>query len=568
VSTDVTESVVVLRIGGVVRTEVNVSDWPAPELSSNASYTLCKKITDGNPYDDWEGGIPGNFIQVAYADDGTAPDCGGSNRFVLPHPGIHFSTPDPTNTVVLNDLDVEVVMLNVLAANSFDPSGVDAALVVTEWNAPCAADTMVANKGTDGDVFISYKGAFYRYERRLKSLDNTVEAPSHFAASFNESMVSSCPSAVQSFLTKGKCVRQGNCAPPAFFTATVSLSDANLRAMYNISERHVHYITGLRLENHFAYSPCSPESGYSRWRKLNSTCPAPTPLDATTLASLVAALSASTDNNEFIRDINPPSGTCTTEMGGVSAIGAQVEVDGMCFEQVHPDAYSVRDFNYWAELHFGGRAAIEHWAESGSAELQFPTSHPMSRWEQYKHRLSYLGRLGDDVSFSALPTEVQTVEIATYFGAATDSARQSDSVLACGSPGEVGNKPWLGDHFEFIEATDWTLAQLGQDFPHTPRVARSLVVDNVAFNAKDQLRQRIAWALSQIFTIAMPGTQRQHVTECWLNYYDIFTRHAFGNFKDIVREVAYSPMMGEFLTHVNNRAYASSNTYPDENFAR
>ena len=41
-------------------------------------------------------------------------------------------------------------------------------------------------------------------------------------------------------------------------------------------------------------------------------------------------------------------------------------------------------------------------------------------------------------------------------------------------------------------------------------------------------------------------------------------RHAFGHFRDIVRDVAYSPSMGEFLTHVNNKAYAVAGTYPDE----
>jgi uncharacterized protein (DUF1800 family) len=93
-------------------------------------------------------------------------------------------------------------------------------------------------------------------------------------------------------------------------------------------------------------------------------------------------------------------------------------------------------------------------------------------------------------------------------------------------------------------------------------------MENVHVKAEDQLRHRVAWALSQIYTIATPGTQRQHLAECWINYYDIFTRNAFGNIRDIVREVAYSPMMGEFLTHVNNKGYAASGSYPDENFAR
>lgn len=51
-------------------------------------------------------------------------------------------------------------------------------------------------------------------------------------------------------------------------------------------------------------------------------------------------------------------------------------------------------------------------------------------------------------------------------------------------------------------------------------------------------------------------------------YYDIFVRHAFGSYRDVMREVAHSPLMGEYLTFRGNQAYATSNSSPDENFAR
>jgi hypothetical protein len=82
----------------------------------------------------------------------------------------------------------------------------------------------------------------------------------------------------------------------------------------------------------------------------------------------------------------------------------------------------------------------------------------------------------------------------------------------------------------------------------------------------------VRWYMSVVYCplvyVRRAGTQRQHITEVWLQYYDIFTRHAFGNIRDVVRDVAYSPMMGEFLTHKNNKAYAAAGTFPDENFAR
>ena len=51
-------------------------------------------------------------------------------------------------------------------------------------------------------------------------------------------------------------------------------------------------------------------------------------------------------------------------------------------------------------------------------------------------------------------------------------------------------------------------------------------------------------------------------------YADIFVRHAFGSVRDIVREVAYSPMMATYLTYRENKALFYDGKYPDENFAR
>ena len=64
------------------------------------------------------------------------------------------------------------------------------------------------------------------------------------------------------------------------------------------------------------------------------------------------------------------------------------------------------------------------------------------------------------------------------------------------------------------------------------------------------------------------------MSEIFLNYYDIFVRHAFGNYLDVLREVAYSPMMGEMLSFVDSKSTTfvlkdtGDKVFPDENFAR
>jgi uncharacterized protein (DUF1800 family) len=51
-------------------------------------------------------------------------------------------------------------------------------------------------------------------------------------------------------------------------------------------------------------------------------------------------------------------------------------------------------------------------------------------------------------------------------------------------------------------------------------------------------------------------------------YYDIFVRHAFGNFGNMIKEVAYSQPMATMLTFINSKSAAVSGDFADENFAR
>ena len=89
----------------------------------------------------------------------------------------------------------------------------------------------------------------------------------------------------------------------------------------------------------------------------------------------------------------------------------------------------------------------------------------------------------------------------------------------------------------------------------------------VVTQAPDQLRQRIAWALYQIFVVSDKSMKWNEI-EVWHVYFDIFVRHAFGSFLDVMREVAYSPMMATYLTFLQNKGIAYDSSYPDENFAR
>jgi len=83
----------------------------------------------------------------------------------------------------------------------------------------------------------------------------------------------------------------------------------------------------------------------------------------------------------------------------------------------------------------------------------------------------------------------------------------------------------------------------------------------------DQLRQRMKFALSQIFVVSMVDDQLASSPAGVASYYDTLGTYAFGNFRDLLQAVALHPMMGVYLSHMHNQK-ESGNRVPDENFAR
>lgn len=80
----------------------------------------------------------------------------------------------------------------------------------------------------------------------------------------------------------------------------------------------------------------------------------------------------------------------------------------------------------------------------------------------------------------------------------------------------------------------------------------------------DVLRQKIAFALSQILVLSLPS--KGYAAS---SYYDVLYLNAFGNYHDILNEVSHHPAMGIYLSSFRNKkADFALNTFPDENYAR
>jgi uncharacterized protein (DUF1800 family) len=86
---------------------------------------------------------------------------------------------------------------------------------------------------------------------------------------------------------------------------------------------------------------------------------------------------------------------------------------------------------------------------------------------------------------------------------------------------------------------------------------------------EDQLRQRVAYALSQILVVSLNDNDIRREPLAMARYADILTENAFGNYRELLEEVTYSPAMGAYLTYLRNRREnMSQGRVPDENYAR
>lgn len=111
----------------------------------------------------------------------------------------------------------------------------------------------------------------------------------------------------------------------------------------------------------------------------------------------------------------------------------------------------------------------------------------------------------------------------------------------------------------FIES--WFLGALGGPDPQFPADASK--------THNDQLRQRVAFALSEIFVISDQNTLLDQHPDGLAYYYDILSANALGNFRTLLEEVTLSPEMGIYLNMLGNpRANLAKNQHPDENYAR
>jgi uncharacterized protein (DUF1800 family) len=87
-----------------------------------------------------------------------------------------------------------------------------------------------------------------------------------------------------------------------------------------------------------------------------------------------------------------------------------------------------------------------------------------------------------------------------------------------------------------------------------------------AVNGMDQLRQRVAFALSEIWVVSAVTVRPAYA---YAPYYRLFIQNAFGNYRDIMKALTLSPAMGTYLNMANNnKGNPTKGTAANENYAR
>jgi uncharacterized protein (DUF1800 family) len=134
-----------------------------------------------------------------------------------------------------------------------------------------------------------------------------------------------------------------------------------------------------------------------------------------------------------------------------------------------------------------------------------------------------------------------------------------------------GPRAWLSAQFDKPQTPAFLNYALAQSAVSTTAVQNQFheIFWKQAATADDQLRQRVTFALSEIFVISMQDMTVGGHSRGVADYYDTLNRNAFGNFRTLLEQVTLHPMMGAYLTYLRNQKESDDQVrLPDENYAR
>jgi len=418
------------------------------------------------------------------------------------------------------------------------------------------------------------EGRTYMHASREVMFDNDLQNPMHAGGGevvLKSNGIFKCANVPRTFLNEEYCqvsYSDDSCTSTKIDEQPITLGRNTIKEMGQQTKRSIHYLLGLdiSMDTQLTSKPCDVGSR-SRWIRKWEDEECETNLHQNTHKIFLKLLRKSDEDNLFLKDVFFPRGK-SCHQNDKSKFKMKVKDGNICYMVTHPDNFNVYDFTEWSRIHPGNMEGrpnpIKQFLKDKDPSLRFPWHHPLFRWQNSKQFIPFIGRLGDQVSSIDLPENLRSY-LPNYHG---DDITGRATII-CGSPGEVAN-----DENYLLSTTFSTSKGPGLEnhvLDYYVQQKKTVWI-NIVLGAKDQLRQRMAWALSQILVVSTSNCDIN--TEVFLNYHDIFVRNAFGNYRDILREVAYSPMMAENLSYIRSKSssyvfqYNRYILYADENFAR
>ena len=153
------------------------------------------------------------------------------------------------------------------------------------------------------------------------------------------------------------------------------------------------------------------------------------------------------------------------------------------------------------------------------------------------------------------------------FGA---TGSEIDHLIALGDSSQAYAR-WIDEQMAFAPSLQLPAVQAKYVKVKNPTLLNTTRQDTWFRNAvrgQDQLRQRVAFALSEIMVVSEHGALAK-MPFASADYYDLLARSAFGDFRQLLEDVTLHPAMGVYLNMLaNQRPDPVRNVRPDENYAR
>jgi uncharacterized protein (DUF1800 family) len=172
------------------------------------------------------------------------------------------------------------------------------------------------------------------------------------------------------------------------------------------------------------------------------------------------------------------------------------------------------------------------------------------------------------------PTNNEPYDAARFLQQATFGPSRADiaAFLALGGSQSARANAWIdsqlllarsGTHFSYLTARKAEYVAGGApDYTFGNNITRESFWGQ-ALTSPDQLRQRLALALSEVLVVSEYGGSNNPYELA--AYLDLLADNAFGNYRDLLYKISLSPAMGRYLSHLRNDG---GSTNPNENFAR